>query len=339
VKYLLLADIHASERPPSSCTASYMDDLFDLLYQTVNIAEQAQVAAVIWAGDVFHSKAPSRVSHRLMQRMLQLLGYYPCPVYVVPGNHDMQNDRLDTLADTQPLGVLVRSGKLRPLIGWMADAQGSGPVFGVPWLQHWDDESVIGALAGFRGSPQVADTSRHFLVVTHAPLYPEGRELQYEFYPARSFATAMGTPACVFYGHVHEPHGTWSLGITVETSQGIDNWTTAFCNNGALSRGSLHEYNLTRQVGVTIWDSETGQFTFLPLKARPAEEVFRLREAGQVADTQRRLDDFLASVGSTSLDVMSAETVVAHIRSLGLPAGDAALAEELIGVALHDGPS
>ena len=79
----------------------------------------------------------------------------------------------------------------------------------------------------------------------------------------------MGGAGSVFYGHVHEPHGVYEAG-------GV-----TFCNNGALSRGSLHEYNLTRQVGCTLWDSETGEFEFVPLDAKPASEVFRL--AGEAA--------------------------------------------------------
>jgi len=92
----------------------------------------------------------------------------------------------------------------------------------------------------------------------------------------------------------------------------------------------LHEYNLTRQVGMTLWSDSTGEFEFVPLLAKPADQVFRLKEKQEVTDMHGRLDDFLASVGSTTLQVVSAETVIAHIKGLDLPAGDAELAGELI---------
>jgi DNA repair exonuclease SbcCD nuclease subunit len=155
-------------------------------------------------------------------------------------------------------------------------------------------------------------------VVTHAPLYPPGKELEYEYFPAARWAEAMGGAGYCFYGHVHEPHGTWECG-------GV-----TFCNNGALSRGSLHEYNLTRQVGCTIWSDESGEFEFVPLDAPPASEVFRLTEKKQVTDMQGRLDSFLEDIGGIRLDSLSPESVLAHIKSLGLGKPAETLAEELL---------
>jgi hypothetical protein len=163
------------------------------------------------------------------------------------------------------------------------------------------------------------------LVVAHAPLYPPGQESPYEYFPAQRWAEAMGGTGSVFYGHIHPWHGTYEAG-------GV-----TFCNNGALSRGSLTESDLTRPVGCTIWDSESGEFEFVPLDAKPASEVFRIQEKGQIRDMQGRLDEFLSSVSGTSLEAVNVESVIAHIKTLGLgkPAED--LAEELLANAVHDG--
>lgn len=334
--YLLLSDLHLADRAPSSCTDSYTDDLFGLLEQTVDIASQRKVKAVVWAGDIFHIKAPSRTSHRLVQRTIRLLRSYPCPAYIVPGNHDITHDRLDSIHQTQPLGVLFESGAAQPLIGW-ADYDGPPghlPLFGVPWQQEWLDDVVDDALSGYREvawswqelpAAERGTAPVHHLVVAHAPLYPLGKELTYEFYSAEMWAHYMRNVGSVFYGHVHEPHGVYQ----------VDSVT--FCNNGALSRGSLHEYNLTRQVGCTLWDSETGGFEFVPLDAKPASEVFRLQEKAQVTDMQGRLDEFLASVGATTLEAVSVESVIEHIRTLGLGSDAESLATELLMEAAHGG--
>jgi Calcineurin-like phosphoesterase len=340
MEILCLGDIHASERPPSSCTDSYNDDIFGLLLQTQQIANAREVAAVVWAGDVFHSKAPSRSSHRLVQRFLDHLSGYECPVYVVPGNHDVQHDRMASLAETQPLGVLIRSGMLRLLNGWesytgpFSEGEAAGlPIYGVPWLQEWTGETVSAALEGWRRQVSGAGTGAvHPLVVTHAPLYPPGQELEFEHFPARQWQEAMGGRGACYYGHVHEWHGIWRVAHVVESDEAFTSEVggVTFCNPGALSRGSLHEHNLTRTPACAVWDSETGTFEEIPLAARPPEQVFRLQENREITDMQGRLEAFLAQVGSSSLEVMSVESVVHHLRSLGLDPADLELAEELL---------
>src|SRR6185437_5825901 len=134
--YLLLSDVHLCDKPPSSCTESYTDDLFDLLAQTVQVARRRKVAAAVWAGDTFHIKTPSRTSHELVNRAIDLINSYPCPVYLLPGNHDIKHDRLDSI-DSQPLGELYRCGARR-LEGWGGyDAHTQYMVYGVPWLQGY----------------------------------------------------------------------------------------------------------------------------------------------------------------------------------------------------------
>jgi DNA repair exonuclease SbcCD nuclease subunit len=312
MKFLLVNDIHATERAPSSCTDSYTDDLFDLLAQTVRMTwEDTDIEAVIWAGDVFHHKAPTRTSHRLVQRMVSVVQGYRCPLWIVPGNHDIQNDRLDSVMSTQPLGVLARSGATL-LSGW--NPGGYCRVYGVPWLQTWDDEHVTTALRDYvLGRGQYPT-----LVVTHAPLYPPGQELEFENYPVAKFAKAMQGHGHVHYGHVHERHGVYQAG-------GV-----TFCNPGALSRGSLHEHNLTRIPAVVLWDAATGEFREIQLDARPASAVFRLTEHAEAVDAQDRYREFLESVGSATLEVLSVESVSDHVRGLGLPAGEVTLAEELL---------
>ncbi len=311
MRILLVADIHASDRPPSSCTDTYLYDLLELLMQTQKIAEERQVEAVVWAGDVFHSKAPSRTSHKLVQQLIDILrGYHRRAVYIVPGNHDMTNDHFESINATQPLGVLFKSGAARQLDGFT-----EYPIYGVPWQQTWDDERVTQALAEYREGWGAAT---HELVVAHAPLYPPGREPPYEYYSAEKWAQAMGGKGSVFYGHVHESHGVYRVG-------GV-----RFCNYGALSRGSLHEYNLSRQVGCTIWDGESGKFEFVPLVARPVSEVFRLTEKAQAVDMKGRLDEFLSRVGAATLESVSVESVLAHVKSQNVGSKAEALIQELL---------
>lgn len=311
-KYLCLSDIHATRLAPSSCTDSYWPDLLELLRQSVELAQQYQVRGVVWAGDVLHHKAPRRTGHDVVQDLIKVIQAYRCPVWIVPGNHDLQHDRIDSIEETQPLGVLYLAGARR-LEGWAED---NHPLYGVPWLQDWNERNIEAALEGFR--TQVFSRT---LIVTHAPVYPPGKEPPYECTPAKWWAAAaedgdMGHG--LFYGHVHEPHGTYAVG-------GL-----TFCNNGALSRGSLDEYNLRRRVGVTLWDDGTGEFEFTALNARPPEQVFRIADRDRKNAAQDRMDVFLDAAGTVELGVLSIEGVLDHFRTLNLTSPELALAEELL---------
>lgn len=319
-KVLQVNDIHAADRPPSSCTESYMEDILDLLGQTVTAADQYQVSAVVWTGDVFNSKSPTRNSHALVKRLARVGRSYQRPWLIVPGNHDMQHDRLDSVWETQPLGELFdwENGAI-PLIGWARDFP---YLYGVPWQQEWTNETVGDALQGFRERSNGYSGQRR-LVCAHAPLYPPGYELPYEYYDAVMWASAMGNTGSCEYGHVHEYHGTWECaGVT-------------FHNPGALSRGSLHEYNMTRPVKVSVWDSYDGTFTEVELKAKPADQVFRLREKQQLTDTAGKLDDFLERVGGTHLEVLSVEAVLEHVRGMDVGKDVADEVAELLDWARH----
>ena len=311
-------------RPPSSCTDAYWPDVLRLLWQSVEIARLTDVSAAVWAGDILHHKAPTHTDHAVMIELIKVIAGYKRPLLITAGNHDMRHDRIDSIDVTQPLGVLYGAGALR-LEGWCGpDEDDPNVVYGVPWLQDWTREHVFDALDDYR-----RDSYGCSLVVTHAPIYPPGSEPRHqdaEFTPADWWADAMDHQGYLFYGHVHEPHGVWRHG-------GV-----TFCNNGALSRGSLTEESLTRDVGCTLWDDETGEFQFVPLKAAPAEELFRLREHDQAVTAQAVLSDFLADVGTARFGVLSIEGVIARIEQTpGVSPDVAELAAELLADANHGG--
>jgi DNA repair exonuclease SbcCD nuclease subunit len=295
---LLVGDIHLADKAPSSCTDSYCDDLFDLLEQTVVMANDLD-AVPVWAGDVFHVKAPARTSHRIVQRALRLIEGYKHQLRIVPGNHDMSGDRLESLYETQPLGVLLEAGA-KLLIGWDEDL----PIFGVPWLQGYGEgvvpDDLLRELDDFRAVHDKKDR----LVVAHAPLYPPGIELTYENIPMEKWADAMGNEGNCYYGHVHDFHGVTRVG-------GV-----TFCNNGAITRGALTESHLNRKVTVTTW-GENG-FGAVMLDAKPASEVFRLAEKTEEKESAARLDEFLAGIDSTTLTVTSIESVMDDVKARGL---------------------
>lgn len=317
---LCVGDLHLSDLPPSQCTDSYNDDLFTMLWEIVEIACARAADAVVFAGDLFHLKAPSRTSHRTVQRMIDVVQSFHCPVYLVVGNHDIQNDRVDSIHETQPFGVLLRSGA-HLLSGWAIDL----PLYGVSWQQHWDGDV---SHAFFDWNNEVdARCGSDAILVTHAPLYPLGQELPWENIPADHFAATMCNVGSCYYGHVHDLHGSFVVDDVV------------FCNQGAVSRGSLHESDLSRRPAVTLWRSGVvglERFERVELVSAPsADKVFRLAEAVGRSQYEDRLRAFLAGVAGSAVEITSVESVLSRVQAMGLSAADVALAEEVLTLSVH----
>lgn len=302
---IVVNDVHLRDNPPSSATETYQDDLFDLIAQVAVLAKKYD-AQVIFSGDVIDFKQPTRTSHKLVQRAIDAFREFDNAL-VVPGNHDMTQDRFDSIMVMQPLGVIIKSGALTILDGWHE----SLPVFGVPWQMSWHDGSVrLEVFERWRSATgqidghQDSDPTKS-LVVTHAPIYPLGEENEFDSIPTDGedgIAAAMGNEGYLAHGHIHEDHG-------IHESNGI-----TICNFGALSRGSLQEYNRERGIAVALWNPEDG-FKRLDLDYKPASEVFRLTEIDQAKAEKLDLDNFLAEVGNSTLAQSTTESVVDFIRN------------------------
>jgi Icc-related predicted phosphoesterase len=331
---LLVGDIHISDKAPASATESYTDDLIDMLKWIANYAHSQHVKNVIWAGDIFHHKQPSRTSHATILRMLEVIELHKSlgiELRIVVGNHDISNDVLDSVHEKQPLGVLLAAGA-RELNGWHETL----PIFGVPWQQRWlHEDTPAEAFQMWRAGASHGgwDLSK-CLTVTHAPIYPTALEgdVLFDLVPTtgeHGLGEAMEHQGYLYYGHIHEDHGIWE-------SEGV-----TYANMGALSRGSLHEYNLERKIKVALWTDGQGDlpdivaedyvgFTEIPVPHKPASEVFRLAEVMEERSQRMSLDKFLGDVGSRTLDISSTASVIEHIRTTDVTPRVKALAIEIL---------
>jgi exonuclease SbcD len=294
MRALIINDPHLADRPPSMRVEGYADHILAKLQFTTTIDSDI----VIFSGDVWNLKAPTRTSHALVQRMCDIIRAYNRPVYIVVGNHDMQHDRLESL-DKQPLGVLFKAGAI------MLDAAvqtPAGPVFGVPWLSDWRRELPL--------YMKPWKHSKATLMVAHAPLVPAGENRPYEVIDAHDWAALMERPGHVAYGHMHDPEGVFHVNKSL------------FVNEGALARGTLNEASLMRKPAVTLYDSEPEEpgviFRRIEVPHLPAEKVFRVAEKSADTEREDRLEAFLDSIGRTTLEAVSVESVISDLRNRGL---------------------
>jgi DNA repair exonuclease SbcCD nuclease subunit len=295
---LILNDMHLRDKPPRNCSELYLDDIFEILNFTTKLEKALDVDAVIWAGDIFDHKMPSRNSHRLVLRTIEVVKKYR-RLLILPGNHDISNDRLESIEETQPLGVLYEAGAER-LDGWDEKL----PVFGIPWQQRWDEPGTIEEVFGeWRSQAEFAELSKS-LVVTHASIFPPGQAPGvYASLDPADLAAAMGNVGYLEYGHIHDLHGIYDV-------DGVQ-----FCNLGAVSRGSLTESNQERPIQAALWTPEHG-FLAIDLPHAPAKEIFLLEQAMSSKADKISDERFLEEVGSTRLEISSIAGVVSHIREI-----------------------
>lgn len=326
---MLIGDLHFRDTPPRNAVDTYVDDLFDLLDWTIDYAMENKIRTIVWAGDIFDHKQPSRTSHALVLRLLERVRRYTeweepydgrrvNELLIVVGNHDISNDVVESARSKQPLGVLLAAGA-KELNGWHPYL----PLFGVPWQQRWHAEGVLHeAMAPWRATFGLEDgvaaderEPENALVVTHASIFPPHlhADIMYEAFNAEEVAEAMGGRGMLYHGHIHDDHGVYEAG-------GV-----TFCNPGALSRGSANESNITRTLHLAVWEPYSGydaddyagpgRFTIVDIPAKSAAETFRLETVRETLANRATLERFLSGLGSTVLDITDRHAVVNHIRT------------------------
>jgi Calcineurin-like phosphoesterase len=301
VRYLVVGDVHLSDKPPSIRTETYKDDVLAKLRWCVELAIREEAQAIIQAGDIFHIKTPSRTSHELVLETAQTLtDGHEIPVLIVPGNHDLQNDRLESLS-SQPLGALAMHPQIDIFIGRNAKAP---DVFAIPYLANLES-----SLPGW--ATEWAEKQEP-LIITHAPLFPDGVCPPYDHMEASVWADHFPEAWATYYGHIHDSHDVYNAGGT-KSLLGM-----TMINRGALSRGSIHENTLRRVPQVTYIDTGVQSIDGYQVPHRPAREVFRLAEKEKLDDRQTDLEQFLSAVGSTTLTGLSLEEVAARAREADL---------------------
>ncbi len=308
IKLLMVGDVHVSDRAPSTRTEDYTEDILRKLHEVAEIASRRAVDAVVFVGDIFHSKVPKRTSHALVKRVAQAFIKMD-QVLIVPGNHDY--DKANPLnIHRGPLGVISMMPNVT-LIG-MPDSV-SATIKGVK-------------IAGFREEQELYQFPVAEIVVAHAAIFPEGSKPEvWEAWDAQevsdSYATLQGGhPRIVWYGHIHEPHGVYQ--VTTHERHHDTEYEITFANLGAISRGSMFEpdHERTPQVGLLTYGiHEPGQMTFEIeaidlVSARSASEVFRITEVNEKRQDEADTSAFIDALQVAELEVWSVEKMVSELR-------------------------
>ena len=111
MKILHITDSHGTVKGPESRKDIYYITFLRKLYELGYVVKKEKIDMVIHTGDLFHT---ARVSDKFAGQVSEMIKSWQVPVYVVPGNHDIEGYTTDTIDQTK-LGLLAKAGVINLL--------------------------------------------------------------------------------------------------------------------------------------------------------------------------------------------------------------------------------
>lgn len=111
MKILHITDSHGTVKGPESRKDIYYITFLRKLYELGYVVKKEKIDMVIHTGDLFHT---TRVSDKFAGQVSEMIKSWQVPVYVVPGNHDIEGYTTDTIDQTK-LGLLAKAGVIQLL--------------------------------------------------------------------------------------------------------------------------------------------------------------------------------------------------------------------------------
>jgi exonuclease SbcD len=339
VKLLFYTDLHAADQTPRSWSIDYCGEILKNYAEIHALAHEHSVDYLLNGADTFDRKSGWRVSHRLVNQLIEASTFPGESHFTVVGTHDVPTGQLEKLPN-QPLGVLEKAGVITVL--------GEPHLIDTLTLGHAGDRTVIlhavparydldkdpgnyGIIYGtdkpILGGPEKR-TARNTITLTmaHGMIMPPGQTHIAEFTSADDIVTEADL---ILYGHPHTPDGVYT-----------NRHGTLFCGPGSISRRDSSPYNRTRTPQVALIDIQPdgvdyNSIELIPLKsATPGSVVFDNVIADEQDENEQnaRLDAFVQTLKGAKLsdDQTGTETLLRELDNLPGEEGPKKLAREII---------
>lgn len=301
-------DVHLQEHNPPSRLGDYRADVFDKLQQIMDIAREVKADFTTCGGDLFNPKKPEAIKHGTITALTTLYRSLDIPHYIVPGNHDLMKDRMDSLVE-QPLGVLLSSGTLKQMTNQVVKKQDLSLQLNA---YDFDEEPDLSE----RACPSPSEVDVQVLGI-HLYASPKGGTI---YGGAKIFSYAeLGSTGHNIYllGHYHADNGV--------VDQYEDEKQQTFVNIGSLTRGDYGDENLKRNPKCCIVrikkDKKTKKVSWSCeerlLKVRPLEETFNLEKKERLAKQKEETKELVQKMQeAVQTDVKSDGDVAKHLKEL-----------------------
>jgi predicted phosphodiesterase len=296
------SDEHLADLSPGYRKDDYRAAILSKLEWQGEFAQRFNANIFLRGGDFFHTKAANKTTMRTMAMAARVQRHFPCPTYVVAGNHDMSNNDPASLPG-QPLGVLLESHVFQLLRDETFES-GSMKIR-VVGVEYTTDLDVDGLHDIVRKKDENYTIALVHALAAMAPT----EKIQNLFNNERVFdyrdLVFDGCPDVYVFGHYHKDQGiTDHLGVK-------------FVNLGAISRGALTFENLERKPkiasikinpqGVSIEEHVVPHVD--------AAHVFDLERKEKLESLRHHMDEFISQL-RTNDALVSDDTIEARKKEL-----------------------
>lgn len=284
-RLLVTGDWHYRSTNPRARLDNIQEALHQKIYEVYGIAGQKKCNAIVVPGDITDSP---NMSYSTFSELGRLLGYTPCPIYAVPGNHDIFGANPETKYRT-PFGALVWLGFLGDLSDepFESNLDKNPPTVamtGSPYSASTDIDIASYLFGEGKISPELPHKVKiqvaHGMLLERAP----GYELRHTL--IKDVANHPNAPDVLIVGHDHIGFGVKRMGKTL------------FINPGALVRLTAHPAEIERTVQVcilTIYDDGSTDAELVPLEsAKPGYKVLSREHLEAQAEREEKVAAFLA---------------------------------------------
>jgi DNA repair exonuclease SbcCD nuclease subunit len=269
----------------------YPNTILNKLEEVAKIYHQQKWKFLIITGDIFDKKSISWIHYIRLVSILESLN-----VYAVVGNHDMFNEKLESLPRT-PLGALFASGIITHLDG----VHLNGLLTGIPFMQYPEVPPApteclplprILVCHAYVGKKKSGFTGKENDWI----LYDQLKEAGYEI---------------VIAGHDHREYKM----INPKGSN------AHIFRCGALSRGTANEQNQDRQpqaLEIDVHKSGTWEWSLIEIPAPLPEKVFAATDMA-LKDVNRDLKHLVQNLETLSAQGLDAGGLGGAINMLEIP--------------------
>lgn len=269
----IIGDSHLKASSPVSRKDDYPTAILHKFEYLAGISKSVKCNTFILLGDVFDAPVTSLPYLATVINTFKKISSYGITVYTIVGNHDIRNNRMDSLSTTA-LGILISTGYVKLAPEALTIDNTVFKCFNYP-----DDVK------------KSTDDGKYSVCIAHR---------YYEFELGDGFDSLssddvinLGYDAMVL-GHYHAPCDTIDVGNTV------------LYRPGSLSRCTSEPYNKLRTPRALLFNCENHKTVYVEISCGSADEVFvnKIEGNNQEMISMHDLINFITtSYNSTDMDV------------------------------------